>query len=133
MSNRALQLAAFVTAAAVSSAVDATSEFPEDTVQHSVVVHYQPSELDSSAGAEQLYKTLYRVSLYLCADDGYTKGLDVRVQLKQCEQAAIANAVSGVSSAQLTAAYYRHFPNQPLIEKERLSERLQAVIVLVAG
>ena len=132
MSNRALQIAAFLTAA-VSSAVDATSEFPEDTVQHSVVVHYQPSELDSGTGAEQLYKTLFRVSQYVCGDDGYTKGLDVRVRIKQCERAAIANAVSGVSSANLTAAYNRHFPNQPLIEKERLSDRLQAVIILVAG
>jgi UrcA family protein len=133
MSNRAVQLAAFFTAAAVSGAVGATSAVPALTEQKSMVVHYQPKELDSSTGAEELYQTLSRVARDVCGDDGYTKGLDVRVQLKQCEQAAIANAVAGVSSANLTTAYNRHFPNQPLIEKERLSERPHTSIILVVG
>jgi UrcA family protein len=133
MSNRGLQVAAFVTAAAISGAVDATSEVPANTEQHSVIVRYQPAELDSSAGAEQLYETLYRVARFACGDAGFTLELAVRAALEQCEQAALANAVSGVSSANLTTAYNRHFPNQPLIEKERLSERLRALIILVVG
>jgi hypothetical protein len=55
------------------------------------------------------------------------------MEQKQCEHAALANAVSSVSSANLTTTYNRHFPDQPLIEKERLSERLHALIILVAG
>ena len=133
MRNRALQVAAFVTAAAMSGAVGATSAAPANTEQKRVVVQYQPGELDSTAGAEELYQTLSRVARFACGDSGYTIEVTVRAELEQCEQAAIANAVSSVSSANLTTAYNRHFPNQPLIEKERLSERLHAMIILVAG
>jgi hypothetical protein len=73
------------------------------------------------------------VARFACGDAGFTIELTVRKELEQCEQTAIANAVSGVSSANLTTAYNRHFPNQPLIEKERLSERLHALIILVVG
>ncbi len=133
MRNRALEVAAFVTAAAISGAVGATSAVPADTKQSSVVVHYKPADLASSAGAEQLYQTLSRAARLACGDDGFTRELEVRMELKHCEQAAIANAVSGVSSANLTTEYNRHFPYQPLIEKERLSDRLQALIIVVAG
>jgi UrcA family protein len=133
MRNRALQVATIVTAAAMSGAAGATSEVPANTEQKSVVVQYQPAALDSPAGAEQLYQTLSRVARYACGDSGYTIELELRVEMKHCEQAAIANAVSTVSSANLTTSYNRHFPNQPLIEKERLSERLRAVIILVTG
>jgi UrcA family protein len=133
MRNRALQAAAFVTAAAMSGAVGATSAVPANAEQKSVVVHYQREDLGSSAGAEQLYEALSRAARSACGDDGYTRELDVRMQLKQCEQEAIANAVSGVSSANLTTEYNRHFPYQPLVEKERLSERLHALIILVVG
>jgi UrcA family protein len=133
MRNRALQAATFVTAAAISGAAGATSAVPANTEQKTVVVHYQPEELDSSAGAEQLYQTLSRAARSACGDEGFTKEIDVRMQIKECEQAAIANAVSGVSSANLTTEYNRHFPYQPLIEKERLSERLHALIILVVG
>lgn len=133
MSNRALQLAAFVTAAAISGAVGATSEVPAFTEQKSAVVHYQPGDLDTSAGAEELYQTLFRVARVVCGESGYTIELTVFMEERRCEHAALANAVSSASSANLTAAYNRHFPNQPLIEKERLSERLHALIILVAG
>ena len=133
MRNRAVQVAAFVTAAAMSGAAGATSAVPANAEQKSVVVPYQPDDLESGAGAEQLYRTLSRAARSACGDDGYTKELDVRMQIKQCEQVAIANAVSGVSSANLTTEYNRHFPFQPLIEKERLSERFHALIILVVG
>jgi len=133
MSNRALQVAAFVTAAAMSGAVGATSAVPANTEQKGVVVNYQPADLDSTAGAEELYQTLYRVARFACGDAGYTIEITVRKEFEECEQTAIANAVSSVSSANLTTAYNRHFPNQPLIEKERLSERLHAPIILVVG
>jgi UrcA family protein len=133
MSNRALQVAAFVATAAMSGAVAATSAVPTNTEQKRVVVHYQPRDLGSNVGAEEFYQTLFRVARFACDDDGYAIELTVRAQLKQCEQAAIANAVSGVSSANLTATYNRHFPNEPLIEKERLSERLHVLIILVVG
>jgi UrcA family protein len=123
----------FVAAAAMSGAVSATSEVPADTEQKSVVVHYQPADLDSSGGAEQLYQTLYRVARFACGDSGYTIEVAERTDIEHCEQAAIANAVSTVSSANLTTAYNHHFPNQPLVEKERLSERLHALIILVVG
>jgi len=133
MSNRAIQVGAFVTAAAISGAVGATSAAPANTEQKSVVVHYQPGDLDSSAGAEELYQTLSRVARFACSDAGYTIEVAVRTEIEHCEQVAIANAISTVSSAYLTTAYNRHFPNQPLIEKERLSERLHALIILVVG
>ena len=133
MSNRALQVAAFVTAAAISGAVGATSEVPAFSEQKSVVVHYQPKDLDSSAGAEDLYQALFRVARYACGDSGFTKELTVLREQQQCERAALANAVSSASNANLTTAYNRHFPNEPLIEKERLSERLRALIILVVG
>jgi UrcA family protein len=132
MSNRALQVAAFMTAAAISGAVGATSEVPAFTEQKSVVVHYQPGELDTNAGAEELYQTLFRVARVVCGESGYTKELSVFMEQKRCEHAALANAVSSASSANLTAAYNRHFPNEPLIEKERLSEAFNAPIILVA-
>jgi UrcA family protein len=133
MSNRALQVAAFVTAAAIAGKVGATSAVPANTQQNSAVVHYKPADLESSTGAEELYQTLIRVARFVCGESGYTIELTVRMAIKQCERVAIANAVSGVSSANLTTAYNRHFPNQPLVEKERLSEGLQALIILVVG
>jgi len=133
MRNRALQVAAFVTAAAMARAVGATSAVPANAEQKSVVVRYQRADLDSGPGAEGLYQSLSRAARSACGDDGFTKEIDVRLQLKQCEQAAIADAVSGVSSANLTTAYNRHFPYQPLIEKERLSERFHPLIILVEG
>jgi UrcA family protein len=133
MRNRAVQVVAFVTAAATSGAVGATSAVPANAEQKSVVVHYQRADLDTSAGAEQLYQTLSRAARSACGDEGFTREIDVRVQLKECEHEAIVNAVSGVSSANLTTEYNRHFPNQPLIEKERLSERLHALIIVVVG
>jgi UrcA family protein len=133
MSNRALQVAAFVTAAATAGEVGATSAVPANTAQKSVVVHYRPADLGSSAGAENMYQTLYRVARFVCGDSEYTVELAIRVALEQCEHTAIADAVSSASSANLTTAYNRHFPNQPLIEKERLSERLHSLIILVVG
>jgi UrcA family protein len=133
MSNRALQVAAFVTAAAISGAVGATSAVPANTQQKSVVVHYQPKDLASSASAEEMYQTLHRVARYVCDDSGYTAELTEYREIKHCEQAAIANAVSNVSNANLTTAYNRHYPDQPLVEDERLSERLQALIIVVVG
>jgi UrcA family protein len=133
MSNRAVQIAAFVTAAAISGAVGATSEATAVTQQKTYVVHYQSGDLDTSAGAEQMYRTLTGVARYVCGDSGWTKELAVLVQVRRCEHVALANAVSSASSANLTAAYNRHFPNEPLIEKERLSERLHSLITLVSG
>jgi UrcA family protein len=133
MSNRALQVAAFATAAAMSGAASATSAVPPDAQQKSVVVHYQPSDLDSGAGAEEMYQTLHRVARFVCDDSGYTRELTEFQQIKHCEQAAIANAVLNVSNANLTTAYNRHYPNQPLVESERLSERLHALIIVVVG
>jgi len=134
MSNRALQIAAFVTAAAMSGAAGATTAVPTNTEQKSVVVHYQPADLDSTAGAQQLYQTLSHAARSVCDDEaGAIIQLAERVDIMRCERVAIANAVSGVSSANLTTEYNRHFPNQPLIEKERLSQRLHALIILVVG
>jgi UrcA family protein len=134
MSNRALQLAAFVAVAATSGAVGATSSVPANTEQKAVVVHYQPADLDSSAGAEELYQSLSRAARSACDDEaGAIIQLSERMDIRRCEQAAIADAVSTVSSANLTTEYNRHFPNQPLVEKERLSERLHALIILVVG
>src|SRR5215468_4280351 len=106
MSNRALQLAAFMAAAAASGAVGATSLVPANTEQRSVVVHYQPAELDSTAGAEELYQTLSRAARSACDDEvGAIIQLTERMQIRHCEQAAIADAVSTVSSANLTTQY----------------------------
>jgi UrcA family protein len=120
-------------AAAVSGASSATSTVPADTEQKTTVVRYEPADLDSSAGAEEVYRTLYRAARFACGEAGYTIELAVRAAYKECEQAAVADAVARVSSANLTTAYNRHFPNQPLVEKERLSERLQGLIIPVAG
>jgi UrcA family protein len=133
MSNRALQVAAFVTAAAISGAAGATSAVPPDTQQQSVVVRYQPSDLDSGAGAEEMYQTLHRVARFVCDDTGFTAELTEFQQIKHCEQAAIANAVLSVSNGNLTTAYNHHYPNQPLVENQQLSERLQALIIVVVG
>jgi UrcA family protein len=133
MSNRALQVAAFFTAAAVSGAVGATSAVYANAEQETVVVRYRRGDLDSSAGAEQLYQTLSRVARFACGDAGYSLEMIVRRSRDECEQTTLANAVVRVSSANLTTAYNGHFPNQPLVEKERLSERLRALIVLVVG
>ena len=133
MSNRAVHVGAFVAATAIAGAAGATTAVPANTQQNSAVVQYKPADLESSAGAEDLYQTLSRVARFVCGDSGYTIELTVRMALKQCEQEAIANAVSGVSSANLTTAYNHHFPNQPRVEKERLSERLHALIILVVG
>ena len=133
MSNRALQAAALATATAISGAVGATTAVPADMEQKGVVVHYQPGDLDSSAGAEELYQTLHRVARFVCDDSGHRVELTVRQRIKHCEQAAIANAVASVKSANLASAYNRHYPDQPLVEKERLSERLQGLIIVVAG
>jgi UrcA family protein len=132
MSNRALQTATFLAAAAISGAVGATSEAPAFTEQKSYVVHYLSGDLDTSAGAEHMYQTLSRVARYVCGDSGWTRELAEFVQLKHCEHVAVANAVAGASNANLTTAYNRHFPNEPLIEKERLSEAFNAPIILVA-
>ncbi len=133
MSNRALQVVTLLTVAAVPGAAGATSAVPANTEQKSVAVQYRPADLDSGAGAESVFETLYRAARFACGDESYSPELTVRLALKECERTAIANAVSGVSSANLTTAYNRHFPNEPLVEKERLSERLHALIILVVG
>jgi UrcA family protein len=132
MSNRALQVAAFVAATTISGAVGAASEAPAFTEQKTYVVHYPSGDLDTAAGAEHMYQTLFRVARYVCGDDGWTRELAVVVEFKRCEHTAVANAVSGASNANLTTAYNRHFPNEPLIEKERLSAAFSSPIVLVA-
>jgi UrcA family protein len=132
MSNRAVQVAAFLTATAISGAAGATAAVPANTEQKSVVVHYQPADLDSSAGAEEMYQTLHRVARFVCDDSGFAVQLTEYQQIKHCEQAAIANAVATVKSANLTTAYNRHYPSQPLVENERLSERLQVPLIIVA-
>jgi UrcA family protein len=133
MSNRALQVVTLSTMAAMSSAAGATSAIPANTEQRSVAVQYRPADLNSGAGAENVFETLYRAARFACGDEGYSREISVRLSFQECERNAIANAVSGVSNANLTTAYNRHFPNEPLVEKERLSERLHALIILVVG
>jgi len=133
MRNRNLQLALFLAAVGVVGAAGATEENPPGRAQKTVVVRYSESDLASDSGAEHLYSMLDWAARLVCDDSGYNSDLEVFGEIRRCEQAAIANAVYTVSSANLTSVYNRHYHDQPLVEKERLSQRLSSLIIPVLG
>jgi UrcA family protein len=132
MSNRGSQLALFCVVAGFAGGAAASTETPRDSAQKSVVVRYSESDLDSDNGATHLYSVLNRAARFVCDDSIEVVSLIERRDISRCEQEAIANAVSELSSASLTSVYNRHFHNSPLIEKEQLSEHTRR-LVLVAG
>lgn len=133
MRNRGLQVALLLAAFGVSRAAGATAENSQSSVQKSVVVRYSPDDLTSDGGAAHLYSMLARAARSVCDETGHYIDLMEWNDIKRCEQQAIANAVSTVSSASLTSEYNRHYRNQPLIERGRLSERRGASIIPVVG
>jgi len=132
MRNRGLQLASFFIVAGVAGVAGASSATSGGSAQKSVVVRYSETDLDSDNGASHLYAMLDRAARFVCDDSLEIVSLIQHREIRLCEQEAIANAVSALSSASLTSAYNRHFHNSPLVEKERLSEHTQR-LVLVAG
>lgn len=132
MSNRGSQFALFCVVAGLAGGAAASTEASRDSAQKSVVVRYSESDLDSQNGATHLYSVLDRAARFVCDDSIEIVSLIERRDISRCEQEAIANAVSELSSASLTSVYNRHFHDSPLIEKERLSEHTRR-LVLVAG
>jgi UrcA family protein len=133
MRNRGFEIGLFFAAVGATGAAGATAATSSSTAQKSVVVHYSQDDLASNSGAAHLYSMLDRAARYVCDDTGHYIDLMVQADVGRCVQTAIANAVSTVSSASLTSVYNRHFRNQPLVEKERLSERTRSSVVAVAG
>jgi UrcA family protein len=132
MRNRGLQLALFVAAVAAGGTAGATAESSPQSSPKSIVVRYSESDLASDNGAAHLYSMLDRAARFVCDDSAHPVSLVEWRDIRRCEQAAIATAVSELSSANLTTVYNRHFRNSPLVEKERLSEHTRR-LVLVAG
>lgn len=133
MRNRGSQLALLLVTTGISGLAAATSETSPSTQQESVVVRYSPDDLTSDSGAAHLYSKLARAARFVCDDSGHSVDLEVLSAVSHCEQQAIADAVSTVSSANLTSEYNRHFRYQPLLERGRLSGRLSPSIILVVG
>jgi UrcA family protein len=134
MRNRGSQLALLFVAAGVSGAAGATVAASPQVVQKSVVVRYSDDDAASDNGATHLYAMLDGAAHYVCEDSGQTNmDLVRRSEIDRCEQTAIANAVSLVSSASLTSVYNRHYRDQPLVEKERLSDHTRSLFVTVVG
>jgi UrcA family protein len=133
MRNRGSQLALLLVAAGVSGLAGATVQTSPSSEQKSAVVRYSPDDLTSDSGAAHLYSKLARAARFVCDDPGHGVDLEVLGAVSRCEQQAIADAVSTVSSASLTSEYNRHFPYQPLFERGRLSGRLSPSIILVVG
>ena len=131
MRNRGLQVALLLAAFGVSRAAGATAESSQSGVQKSTVVRYSAEDLNSDSGAAHLYSMLAHAARFVCDDTGTDKELWVLTEIRHCEQEAIANAVSTVSSASLTSEYNKHYRNQPLIERARLSQRSGAIIPVV--
>jgi len=129
MRNRGFELALFFAAAGVCAAASATETASPQFRQKSVVVRYTDDDLASDNGATHLYSMLYKAARYVCDDSRVYIDLQERSEISRCEQTAIANAVSTVSSASLTSVYNRHYRNQPLVEKERLSDHTRALFV----
>jgi UrcA family protein len=132
MRNRCSRLALFFVVAGVAGGAGATTASSGEDARKSVVVRYSESDLASDNGAAHLYTMLARAARFVCDDSTDVVSLLERRDIRRCEQEAIANAVSELSSANLTTVYNRHFHNSPLLEKERLSEHTRR-LVLVAG
>jgi len=132
MCNRGLQLALFCVVGGAAGAAGASTAASRDDTQRSVVVRYSDSDLGSDNGAAHLYALLDRAARVVCDDSEQTVSLIERRDISRCEQEAIANAVSELSSANLTTVYNRHYHNSPLVEKEQLSQHTRK-LVMVAG
>jgi len=131
MCNQGLKTTLFLAAVAATGAAwasTATSPDPFAGEPKGAVVRYRASDLATSDGARHLYLRLAEAASDVCDDTGE---YDLRQSFADCERTAIADAVSVLGSASLTAEYDRHFPNQPF-EERRLSRGPQRPIVVVA-
>jgi UrcA family protein len=79
-------------------------------VPHSIV-RYDDLNLRSDAGAETLYARVNRAAEKVCDRNDWSDFSETYHRVLECEQTAIANAISQVHSPNLTAIYNRHFPN----------------------
>jgi UrcA family protein len=132
MRNRALHFALVFAAIGAARAAVAASEISPWTAQRSAVVHYYSDELTSETGAARLYSKLHEAARFVCDDQGQHVDVGVMAATSRCERQAIADAVSTLSSANLTSEYRRHYHDEPLKE-ERVSGRVRPSISVVAG
>jgi UrcA family protein len=114
MRNRALHFALVFAAMGVSRAAGAAVEASPTNAQRSAVVRYYADELTSESGAARLFSKLNEAARYVCDDPGLRADIGVLAAVSRCEQEAIADAVSALSSDSLTSQYNRHYRDQPL-------------------
>ena len=129
MSNRGLRVGLFLAAAGAVSGARAAVATPgfSATDPKNTIVRYHVDDLATSEGAKNLYEDLSRAARFVCGETGE---FDLARSFEACERTAIAKAVSEVSSANLTTEFNRHFPNEPLIEKETLSQTLRRLMTI---
>src|SRR5262249_19518602 len=116
----------------VSGVAGAAVETSPLMATRSAIVNYYPEELTTASGAARLYSKLGEAARFVCDDPGLRADVGVLAEVSRCEQQAIADAVSTLSSASLTSEYKRHYHEQPVSE-ERFSGRVRPSIVIVPG
>jgi UrcA family protein len=78
------------------------------------IVHIGDLDAKTTSGAEKIFWRLEHASEQVCGDDpAAIRPLFERIELRNCEQKAIAPAVVKINTAPLTTAYYRRY-RQPL-------------------
>ena len=103
-------VAAMLAMSASAASRNSTSDESYDT--ESAQVTFRNTELNSGAGAEQLYGQIRRAAQTACGDDGsYVRDLWARRDIEQCENAAIAAAVAQLNSPALHAIYDLRSPH----------------------
>jgi UrcA family protein len=130
MSNRALTVGLFLATAGLAAATTAATPSYSAAEESGVTVRYHEDELATSDGTDRVYWDLDRAAHRVCDDTGEYV---LRRSFAPCERAALASAVSEISSANLTTEFNLHFPGEPLRPDEQFSQRLRAFIVVVVG
>ncbi|HZF28060.1 MAG TPA: UrcA family protein [Gammaproteobacteria bacterium] len=92
-----------------------------------VLVRYGDLNVNTAAGAEQLYHRISLAAHEVCTDVGLPSYLTLHHIYQQCRQTAVEQAVATVDRPKLTALYDRHFPDNPLVAAKSSGRSLRSV------
>ena len=117
-----------VSAGTGAPAMATVSVRPGDQEQtQKMLVHYEDLNVNTAAGAEQLYHRISLAAHAVCTDVGLPSSLTLHRIYKQCRQTAMEQAVAAVDRPKLTALYDQHFPDNPLVAAKVSGRSLRSV------
>lgn len=106
-----LAAASFIGIAGFAGATPAQAR--TNATENHVAVKYGDLNLGSNGGADRLYARLHLAAERVCnGDDPDAVFLQVRRDIRNCEEDAMARAIAKVDSPKLTADFTRQFPEK---------------------